>query len=473
MPTLNTTPNQGYQLPFAGNNLSGDVARIIAAIDAIDTDVASALSTLAAKAGLASPAFTGTPTAPTATPGTDSGQLATTAFVKAALDVLDGGAPSDLNTFNKLAAAIGDDADYAASMVTALAGKVDVNSPQAFTAAQQGQARANIGAGALSGFRNKIINGDILISQRGASFSIAAGGIVYTADRWVISNGTSQTATINIVAPSLAAFASHGYPGYISISFSVAPTTGDVTIIHPVEYAKTLAGKQVTIGAIFYPNSGVGGQAVSAQIRQCFGLGGSPSATVTTPVTLSQGTISTGTTPSDIRGTVTLPSVEGKTLGTSANDFVGVDFIYTPRTTEAVFFTHAFFVEGDATAENDPFSPRSIQQEWSLCHRYYWTSYPPGKYPGDIITSPLATTAQGTVSYLSVNGTFPETLRTPPITGRYSPVTGAGGYFAVDGVDKLASTVFANTKGFYVYINNSPVAANQFASIHVVADAEL
>lgn len=124
MPTLNTTPNQGYQLPFGGNDLSVDVARVISAISAIDVDVASALAALAAKAGLASPAFTGTPTAPTATPGTDTGQLATTAFVKAALDALIGGAPGALDTLNELAAAIGDDADYAASTVTALAGKL-------------------------------------------------------------------------------------------------------------------------------------------------------------------------------------------------------------------------------------------------------------------------------------------------------------------------------------------------------------
>jgi hypothetical protein len=125
MPTLNTTPNQGYQLPFGGNDLSVDVARVISAISAIDVDIANALAALASKAGLASPAFTGTPTAPTAAPGTDTSQLATTAFVKAALDALIGGAPGALDTLNELAAAIGDDADYAASMVASLATKLD------------------------------------------------------------------------------------------------------------------------------------------------------------------------------------------------------------------------------------------------------------------------------------------------------------------------------------------------------------
>lgn len=39
-------------------------------------------------APIASPAFTGTPTAPTATSGTNNTQIATTAFVKAAIDAI-------------------------------------------------------------------------------------------------------------------------------------------------------------------------------------------------------------------------------------------------------------------------------------------------------------------------------------------------------------------------------------------------
>lgn len=47
------------------------------------TDLASALT---AKANLASPTFTGTPIAPTATAGTSTTQIATTAFVMAAIN---------------------------------------------------------------------------------------------------------------------------------------------------------------------------------------------------------------------------------------------------------------------------------------------------------------------------------------------------------------------------------------------------
>ena len=66
-----------------------------------------------------SPNFVGTPTAPNPVAGTNTQQLATTAFVKAALDALVGGAPGTLDTLNELAAAIGDNENFAAG-ITAL-----------------------------------------------------------------------------------------------------------------------------------------------------------------------------------------------------------------------------------------------------------------------------------------------------------------------------------------------------------------
>lgn len=74
-------------------------------------------------APLLSPALTGTPTAPTAAPGTNTTQLSTTAFVAAAITSLINSAPGVLDTLDELAAALGDDANFAATMATALAGK--------------------------------------------------------------------------------------------------------------------------------------------------------------------------------------------------------------------------------------------------------------------------------------------------------------------------------------------------------------
>jgi hypothetical protein len=86
-------------------------------------NITSLQSSLNAKAALASPALTGTPTAPTAASNTNSTQIATTAYVQTEITDLIGGAPGALNTLNELAAAIGDDASYASSITTALAGK--------------------------------------------------------------------------------------------------------------------------------------------------------------------------------------------------------------------------------------------------------------------------------------------------------------------------------------------------------------
>ncbi len=75
------------------------------------------------KANLASPTLTGTPAAPTASAATNTTQIATTAFVQAAVTALIAAAPGALDTLDELAAALGDDASFAATMTTALAGK--------------------------------------------------------------------------------------------------------------------------------------------------------------------------------------------------------------------------------------------------------------------------------------------------------------------------------------------------------------
>ena len=87
-----------------------------------DADATAARATLGA-APLASPAFTGTPTAPTAAAGNNSTLLANTAFVQAAIAALVNSSPGTLDTLNELAAALGNDPNFATTMATALAGK--------------------------------------------------------------------------------------------------------------------------------------------------------------------------------------------------------------------------------------------------------------------------------------------------------------------------------------------------------------
>ncbi|ATY91510.1 bacteriophage tail fiber protein [Pectobacterium atrosepticum SCRI1043] len=98
----------------------------------------------------ASPALTGTPTAPTAASGSNDMQLATTAFVKTAVAALVNGSPAALDTLQELANALGNDPNFSTTVLNALAGKLAKNQNGA-DIPDKSQFRQNIGLNALFG----------------------------------------------------------------------------------------------------------------------------------------------------------------------------------------------------------------------------------------------------------------------------------------------------------------------------------
>ena len=72
----------------------------------------------------ASPTFTGTPTAPTPANSDNSKKLATTEFVAKALAALAGSAPKTLDTLKELADALGNDPNFATTVLNKLAEKL-------------------------------------------------------------------------------------------------------------------------------------------------------------------------------------------------------------------------------------------------------------------------------------------------------------------------------------------------------------
>jgi hypothetical protein len=104
------------------------------------------------KAALASPSFSGTPTAPTAAAGTNTTQIATTEFVGTAVSELVASAPAALNTLNELAAALGSDANFSTTMTNALALKAS---------------KAELTAATLSSFNNKTTSYTPVIGDEG------------------------------------------------------------------------------------------------------------------------------------------------------------------------------------------------------------------------------------------------------------------------------------------------------------------
>lgn len=112
-----TTARKGLvQLSSATNSMSETLAATPKAVKTVMDETNK-------KAPLNSPALTGTPTTPTARQGSNNTQIANTAFVMAAIAALVGSSPDALNTLNELAAALGNDPNFATTMTNALAGK--------------------------------------------------------------------------------------------------------------------------------------------------------------------------------------------------------------------------------------------------------------------------------------------------------------------------------------------------------------
>ncbi|WRX78785.1 tail fiber protein [Escherichia coli] len=112
-----TTARKGIvQLSSATNSTSETLAATPKAVKAVMDETNK-------KAPLNSPALTGTPTTPTAPKGTNNTQIASTAYVMTAIAALVDSSPDALNTLNELAAALGNDPNFATTMTKALAGK--------------------------------------------------------------------------------------------------------------------------------------------------------------------------------------------------------------------------------------------------------------------------------------------------------------------------------------------------------------
>ncbi|WP_306167769.1 phage tail protein [Pseudomonas sp. Marseille-P9899] len=128
------------------------------------------------RAPLESPAFSGVPTAPTPALAVNNSQVATTAFVSAAVAALVNAAPGALDTLNELAAALGNDPNFAATMNYYLSLKAPLASP-VFSGAPTGPTAALFDD-------SKILANTEFVRRHGGQYAGVAG---YTASKQLLA----------------------------------------------------------------------------------------------------------------------------------------------------------------------------------------------------------------------------------------------------------------------------------------------
>jgi hypothetical protein len=264
---------------------------------------------------------------------------------------------------------------------------------------------------------NVIINGAFEINQRG--FSSSTANTTYMFDRWRTTlAGASGTATY-----SAQTFPANDAPidSAEQTNFLRVVTTGQTNtnsfanFLTFIENVRTLAGQTVTLS--FYAKAATGTPKIFTELDQNFGSGGSTR--VLTPV--SSFTLSDSW--ERFNFTVTLPSVDGQTIGASnflsANFWVSAGSDFNARTNSLGIQSNTFDIWGvqlEAGPVATPFrrNANSLQGELAACQRYYYRTNPGTIYN----THGIGSTTSSTQARIFM--TYPVSMRVAPTSIDFS-----------------------------------------------------
>lgn len=220
----------------------------------------------------------------------------------------------------------------------------------------------NVGFGQAG--KNRIINGDFGIWQRGTSFTLAGSGANnYTADRFNAQfDGTGATCTVSQQAFTAGTAPVAGYEAQFFARWNRSAAGSGNTLNYykqPIEDVRTFAGQPVTLS--FWAKADAA-RTLTAQIYQEFGSGGSNA------VLALNGTASVTTSWQRFTISATLPSITGKTVGTSSSLT-----LYFIMPTGVAFTFDYWGVQVEYGLKATPFETATgtIQGELAACQRYY------------------------------------------------------------------------------------------------------
>jgi len=245
--------------------------------------------------------------------------------------------------------------------------------------------------------KNKIINGDFGVWQRGTSISLTTGTAAYTSDQWnVVCNFSAGTASASqqTFTPGTAPVA--GYEGTYFHRVTTGSTSTYIEVKQNIENVRTYAGQTVVLS--FWAKASTA-MTSSTLFRQEFGSGGS------TLVDTSGASLSITTSWQRFTTSVTLPSISGKTIGTSSMLRVypiSVSGTFTSATVDI------WGVQLEAGSVATPFTTATgtLSGELAACQRYAWVA--------DLSTVSLVSGAGFTTSAAAFTIPFPVPMRTAP-----------------------------------------------------------
>jgi len=319
------------------------------------------------------------------------------------------------------------------------------------------------------GFKNRIINGAMVIDQRNAGASVAFTSSAYTLDRWVGAVGTATGTTIRRSTTSTAGFSNSAL---ITIGTGASPASGAVNRIYQVIEGFNIAdlawgtASAATVTLSFWVRSSVtgtfSGALYGASTIQSYPFNYTINAANTfeqKTVTIAGPTTGTWDSTNGAGIYVNFDLGSGTTFKGTANAWATGTFIGVTgatnlcATTGATFYITGVQLEKGSTATS--FDYRSYGTELALCQRYYQFV---GGNTGDLNSIALRSyTTSG--SYVGNQYMFPVQMRASPtmtISGTFV-VTNCGQPVSLgaDGKTWSFQTQASATGAMVLYSNNS------------------
>ena len=259
----------------------------------------------------------------------------------------------------------------------------------------------NIGYGQAG--KNKIINGDFGIWQRGTSFTLT--NEAYTADRF--KTQTDKTGTISRQTFTAGTAPVAGYESQFYLRSALNAVGSYYILNQPIEDVRTFAGNTVTMS--FWARVSSGTVSNAPEIVQNFGSGGSAS------VTTSASSQTITTTWQRFSVSVAIPSITGKTIGTSSSLEIRVlRFVSAAAATIDIWGVQ---VEYGSKATPFETASGSIQGELAMCQRYYYRNTQTGSGTGITTNGGCVTTTIG-----QAITKLPTTMRVNPTAIEFSGI---------------------------------------------------